>query len=101
MVIKLFHRHSLLVCIGLLAGVVALCMAVNFFGNQEDVPAQAPILPSSSFSDGQADSSVPEIPVEPASEDEMRAVWVPYMTGAKRPFNRNLTPLWKKQSSAG
>ena len=34
MVIKLFHRHSLLVCIGLLAGVVALCMAVNFFGNQ-------------------------------------------------------------------
>lgn len=80
MVIKLFHRHSLLVCIGLLAGVVALCMAVNFFGNQEDVPAQAPILPSSSFSDGQADSSVPEIPVEPASEDEMRAVWVPYMS---------------------
>ena len=80
MVIKLFHRHSLLVCIGLLAGVVALCMAVNFFGKKEDVPAQSPMGQSSHVSDLQETSSSSEIPVEPASKDEMRAVWVPYMS---------------------
>lgn len=82
MVIKLFHRHSLLVCIGLLAGVVALCMAVNFMGKKDDTPVQAPLGTSSSPSAAPEDASsqASELPVEPAAADEMRAVWVPYMS---------------------
>lgn len=86
MVIKLFHRHSLLVCIGLLAGVVALCMAVNFIGKRDDTPAQAPLPPAGSSSSASSvagenpSSQQAEVPVAPASADEMRAVWVPYMS---------------------
>ena len=98
MVIRLFNRHSLFVCLCFLAAVIAVTMAVNFNRGTEPAPSEgADSEPSSS--EAAASVSPPSSAVESASEapasssaaqsgaaavnasaKEMRAVWVPYMS---------------------
>ncbi|MBE6828698.1 glycoside hydrolase family 10 protein [Caproiciproducens sp. R1] len=77
MVIKLFNRHSIFICACILAGVIALTMLVNIGHNRFSEQ-------SSSAPGGNSDSTSASAPAAtaaavPASSDEMRAVWVPYM----------------------
>lgn len=88
MVIKLFHRHSLLACVCLLVIAVALCMAVNFSGGTQPVQTSVPEGSMSSELSSQAaeppaSSSAQQAPpavAAPTTAEEMRAVWVPYMS---------------------
>lgn len=90
MVIKLFDRHSVLVCACILAAAVAVITAVNFSrsGASGSVPAQgrnsfsvsasaAGLTPASASGSG---ASAPAVSAAKASSSEMRAVWVPYMS---------------------
>lgn len=98
MVIRLFNRHSIFVCLCLLAAVIAVTMAVNFDrGNRSSISQNeasetsamfsASSAPSSSGAAGSASSAVSAagsasgsaVTVN-ASAKEMRAVWVPYMS---------------------
>lgn len=109
MVIRLFNRHSIIVCLCFLAAVIAVTMAVNFNrgpdqgGEPSAVPAAAQnssavsLSASSAFAASSASSfaaSVQTLSSAPAtsftasssaaaanaSEQEMRAVWVPYLS---------------------
>jgi uncharacterized lipoprotein YddW (UPF0748 family) len=78
MVIRLFNRHSIFVCFVLLAVVVAVTMAVNF-NRSQSVPASLPESAASIDLNGNTPS------VEAAARisgngEEMRAVWVPYLS---------------------
>lgn len=78
MVIRLFNRHSIFVCFFLLAAVIAVTMAVNL--NRSQTVSEA--LPESSASarlNGAA-SSVEAVAQSTGNKDEMRAVWVPYLS---------------------
>lgn len=96
MVIKLFNRHSILTCACLLAAVIAITMAINF-GYQLRNPVKSVSSPQSTGAFEKTESnptksnaSVISLPVPsspavttvavPASKDEMRAVWVPFMS---------------------
>lgn len=84
MVVKIFNRHSILVCVCILAAVIAVTMAVNVsLHPKENSPAvptnlaagsTSPVSPSNSVSAAAATASVSTV------NGEMRAVWVPYMS---------------------
>lgn len=78
MVIKLLNRHSIFVCVFLLTVVIGVNMAVNF--NRETSPEP---LKSSSFAaihSSKTESSVAANVAAVQNTDEMRAVWVPYLS---------------------
>lgn len=75
-----FYRHSVILCVCILAAAVAVTMAVNF-GRSE--AAAVPVSGSSgasspAFGAGEA-SAVPNT-ASNAEDGEMRAVWVPYLS---------------------
>ena len=80
MVIRLFNRHSLFVCICILAAAVAITMAVNF-NRGPSVPASAGegSKPSGSGTSSTATSAAAVTQIS-GGADEMRAVWVPYLS---------------------
>lgn len=79
MVIKLFSRHSILVCACILAAVVAVTMIVNFSrGTPAAVSSASGPAQSTEQAVGSAGSSASTAAVTASSE--MRAVWVPYMS---------------------
>lgn len=80
MVIKLFNRHSILVCACLLVVAVAITMAINFShmaGNASAAATSGQSTPATFVPPGAA-SSVQQ--AAPVSTGEMRAVWVPFMS---------------------
>ena len=83
MVIRLFNRHSFFVCICILAAAVAVTMAVNF-NRRPAVPAGT--LPDSAGSGsgsvrpGGSSSAAAAMAELTGDGDEMRAVWVPYLS---------------------
>lgn len=94
MVIKLFNRHSIITCVCLLAAVIAITMAINFgnkrMNSDKGTSSQSTALgwigsnPAASTKPvtSVAVSSSPTVTsvAVPASKDEMRAVWVPFMS---------------------
>ncbi|QNK42482.1 family 10 glycosylhydrolase [Caproicibacter fermentans] len=78
MVIRLFNRHSMIVCVFLLAIVVAVTMAVNFnrSPNLKTSVAESP-RPNEACATSSAAESVAQVT---GNESEMRAVWVPYLS---------------------
>lgn len=80
MVIKLFSRHSILVCACILAAAVAVTMLVNFSRTPPAAdPASAPTQGTvQSTEPVSVSASASAAAVEPSGE--MRAVWVPYMS---------------------
>lgn len=92
MVIRIFRRHLILACCGVLAAVVAVTAAVNFHrgepargsGFPQSEVSSAAGMPvsagaSSAASSGSPPSSAAAQSVS-AQAGEMRAVWVPYMS---------------------
>ncbi len=76
MVIRLFTRHSLFVCLCFLVAVIAVTMAVNFNRGSASALSQGAVSSSASVA-----SSVSKAPAAAnTSAKEMRAVWVPYMS---------------------
>lgn len=76
MVIRLYHRHSLLVCVCVLAAVVGGSMFLNFRSHSKEAePAMAEL--SSAVEESAASEPAK---TTPAVAQEMRAVWVPYMS---------------------
>jgi len=76
MVIKLFNRHSIFICICLLAGVIVFTMLVNIGHNRFSEQSSAA---SKSVSDPSTASVPAAAAVKGVAFNEMRAVWVPYM----------------------
>ncbi|MFU0833460.1 MAG: GHL10 domain-containing protein [Oscillospiraceae bacterium] len=74
MVVKLFHRHSMIVCIFVLIVVIAITMAVNF---NRSPPAQTASVKLNSATSAVGVSSTIRVT---EVDDEMRAVWVPYLS---------------------
>ena len=79
MVIRLFNRHSVFVCFFLLAVVVAITMAVNF-NRGKSVATLQPEAASSAADGSKAISSLAAMAPVSGDNDEMRAVWVPYLS---------------------
>lgn len=79
MVIKLFSRHSILVCACVLAAAIAVTMIVNF---SRGTPAAVSSASVPAQSTGQAVGSAGSAGSTAAvtASAEMRAVWVPYMS---------------------
>lgn len=75
MVIRLFRRHIVIACVGILAGVVAVTMAVNHCGEAKPGHTQQAVKPGA-HSEPNASSQA----LHSAGTKEMRAVWVPYMS---------------------
>ncbi|WP_243112471.1 MULTISPECIES: glycoside hydrolase family 10 protein [Acutalibacteraceae] len=78
MVIRLFNRHSIFVCFFLLAVVIAVTMAVNLNRSQTVSGSLSEV--SGSAGAAGAVSSVEAAVQNLGSTDEMRAVWVPYLS---------------------
>ncbi len=76
MVIKLFHRHSVFSCVCILALAVSITMAVNFGSARMNAKASTE-KPKSTVSES---SQAVIAPVKASSPNEMRAVWVPFMS---------------------
>lgn len=79
MVIRLFNRHSVFVCVFILAVVIAVTMAVNF-NRAQTVSAALPESSSSAAENDDTASSVEAAAQITGDKDEMRAVWVPYLS---------------------
>lgn len=80
MVVKLY-RHSVILCICILAASVAVTMGVNF--SRRGAAAARPTGSAASSSPGSASAAAPAnapAPVSRAENGEMRAVWVPYLS---------------------
>ncbi len=93
MVIKLFSRHSILACACLLAVAIAITMAINFGHQPENavgsstsranITASNKILsnaPAASAATSSPPAVASAVAANTASGDEMRAVWVPFMS---------------------
>lgn len=93
MVIKLFSRHSILTCACLLAAAIAITMAINFGHQSQNAASSAAsqanitssgIILSNAPATSAASSSSPvvasTVAANTVSGDEMRAVWVPFMS---------------------
>jgi len=83
MVIKLFNRHSILVCACLLVTAIAITMAINFSHRSKNDPLAGDSGQSTSVLaqlNSDADSPESAAEVTNISTGEMRAVWVPYMS---------------------
>ena len=78
MVIRLFNRHSIFVCICILAAAIAVSMAVNF-NRRSAVTADTDPAGSESGSGG-ASSAAAAMAELTGDGNEMRAVWVPYLS---------------------
>lgn len=82
MVIRLLDRHSVLTCICILAAAIAVTMAVNL-NRDGGIPASADVASggapaaSGGAASGSAGQTAPKIA---GAADEMRAVWVPYLS---------------------
>ncbi|MCI1964800.1 MAG: family 10 glycosylhydrolase [Oscillospiraceae bacterium] len=77
MVIRLFNRHSIFVCLIFLSAVIAVTMVVNF-NRSQTVPSSAQAVFASAAEKSTDSTAQALAPV--ASENEMRAVWVPYLS---------------------
>mgnify|MGYP000869313032 FL=1 len=92
MVIRIFHRHIILACCGVLAAVVAITMTVNLSrgasertvspapGAQTSASAPESAVALSSAAGSTSSPSAGSAQVVSAKAGEMRAVWVPYMS---------------------
>ena len=85
MVIKIFNRHSILVCVCILAAVIAVTMAVNFTLRPKDSPAavqsgQSTQTSVQAGSTGSLSANAASAVTNIAAAGEMRAVWVPFMS---------------------
>lgn len=83
MVIRLFSRHIILACFGILAVVILITMAVNFNREPSVSTGMASTLSSSASGAAGKESQVASsgaAAVSTRSSEEMRAVWVPYMS---------------------
>lgn len=86
MVIKILHRHSILVCICILVAAIAITMAVNFGMHQNGTATSSqPNQSVQTFQPGGAvtqtsSASGAASAVTAAQTGEMRAVWVPFMS---------------------
>ena len=81
MVIQLFHRHSIFTCAVLLAIVIAVTMAVNL-NRGASAPASARPVSTPTSRNAAAVSSPSALTAAKlaGSQNEMRAVWVPYLS---------------------
>lgn len=79
MVIRLFNRHSILICICILAAAIAVTMAVNF-NRRPAATAEGQPDSAGSAQPGGASSAAPAMAELTGDENEMRAVWVPYLS---------------------
>lgn len=87
MVISFFHKHRQIVAVMMLAAVVLITMAVNRLDSGEKpvatvqtaISGQTAVNAAASTSGAPA-QSVPATTAAAAAKNEMRAVWVPYMT---------------------
>ena len=83
MVIKLFNRHSILVCACLLVAAIAITMAINFGRAPRNTSSEANSENSATTSalvNSAAVSGPAAAAVNTVSTGEMRAVWVPFMS---------------------
>lgn len=81
MVIKLFNRHSVLVCACLLIAAIAVTMAINFSHMARNAPANSSaqsVSESSAVFIAASSGQPATAAVVPSGE--MRAVWVPFMS---------------------
>nr|WP_319488282.1 family 10 glycosylhydrolase [uncultured Caproiciproducens sp.] len=80
MVIKLFNRHSIFICACLLVAVIAVSMVINIGHDRiSSKPDSVSRQGSTSLSAGVSSPSATTAAAAPSS-DEMRAVWVPYLS---------------------
>jgi uncharacterized lipoprotein YddW (UPF0748 family) len=79
MVVRLFHKHSIIVCVFVLAVVIVITMVVNF---NRGLPAQKTFeeMSPATTSENSASSTVQTAVQVTQNDDEMRAVWVPYLS---------------------
>ena len=82
MVIRVFRRYLVLLCCAALAAVIGITMAVNMAAPTRSASSgqSLPQTVSSSDASEPQTSSQEEIQQTSASSEEMRAVWVPYLS---------------------
>ncbi len=85
MVVKIFNRHSILVCVCILAAAIAVTMVVNFSlrpgkGQTEPKPESNVQASQSAAIQSNAAGVSSTAVAATAAKGEMRAVWVPYMS---------------------
>ncbi len=114
MVIRIFRRHIIMICVGMLAAVIAVTMAVNCSRSQQISAASS----SARNTKNSSDSVLPAEEVLPTQntssvsaegKTEMRAVWVPYMSlnmsrdqdRSEQAFQKKFAAIVKTAKSCG
>lgn len=80
MVIKLFNRHSILVCACILFAAIVITMAINFGISAQNKPAQVAASGQGTASVVSSTGNSTVGALATVNAGEMRAVWVPYLS---------------------